>query len=297
MATVKFYLKRGTTLSRGVDDRQRDQGRIRAIVTGLNNTSDIRKDALAAVYADDEFSKFHNEVADLPLALETVLPWGRRSAYVDLLYARGATADPTQPAFDACERQGFGIEKRGVWSVLDTTDGSETAATTDMPFKVHPAMIEGEPQPLTKTLRKETTPHPKSFYIVSTVLDFDPRDSVKSRYYTYNASAVKLGGLTCAPGTLLFTDCRAKSIDTADGIRWLVQYVFVYVSVGFEVQTIIYLWGLLPDETLAEDGHANIFYIKVRHRYGGLKVSEAEFIDQFPVHGTTPNNVGPKAPA
>lgn len=230
MPTAKLNLKQGTSLTRGIADRQRDQARVRCFVTGLTNNASIRSQAIEAAKAALP-SSFHHEIGDLPLAAATASPTGPDRAYVELIFARTRSAPPTRPAFDFASETTFDEQQQRERVIrLVKVDGSveEIEPTLDEWFTLGEYTSQSDVH--AAEIRSYNRVRPITQIAVPFVLDTHPHDVVQEVWNRVNTDAVKINGVERAPFSLLFRRVRLDPVDKPDELVYTGDYIFFYVE-------------------------------------------------------------------
>lgn len=243
--TIKYDLL-GSSLTKGVTSNMYDRARVRAYIEGIENTNLGVGDAIDEIIADTP-RRFHQHVGNLPLAHVSARRHGKTSAIAELVYGRRNVSIPSQPPLKIAN---FRTTRWAVeWFRLPyTASGLSAFAGTGGLFPNSPNGIPNGTLQFYNGGFGDTVgditmiPKPWVFsqsairMYVPTVLDFNPLERVAFRLDTINNGAVTFGGFTFNPYTLMFDGIEVDWIDTPQGVRFVVNYTFLAVRVGFVKQ-------------------------------------------------------------
>lgn len=261
----------GTRLVRSMADKRQD----RAVRVAFNDNGDAwrtyLKTGIDNIIAESGVTT-HPDDATLPLASVEAQGLANGRAMLTAIYARLASAAPTQPAFSFATVTAFGERKKRYWY-------SYTVAT-----KTYTEIAEGPFSLATGDLLiGRTEDEVVAQFAVPVVVTSNPLPTVKSLFGYYNSDAVTIDGMTCDASTLQFRGVRIAPIDThLQGIVWTGYYIFNYFPAGYgKYRVDTYQLGT-PPSTEPWLGHRFILSAIPPRK-------STAFAGAFPVH----NGVGP----
>lgn len=261
--TTTLDLQNGASRTKGYQDRRTDSAVRPFVVTGLTPGTDALDDAIDLAAAAAGIT--HHIDGTLERFAITARHLSGTKAIGEIRYARGQASTPTRTSDELTSRHS-GFSSFPWYRNFNSTDadGRPNGPLTLTPLA--PGQTYASRRPMAWSWRFGVTT-----FVIPTVLNSCPNQGYFDLVGTINSNPTAQGLTTGAfPAKSIYLGgIRATPLDTPLGVRWLVNYLFVYNPFKWRMMTAPYWVGDAETgdwETSLVDAHrAALFPLFPRH--------------------------------